>query len=367
LPSDEIEDIPPAKEDVASLNLSQEPAAISCAPDQPIASNQSNNATLYLEQQKFDFESNRIQLILGAILLTVMGFLNYAPYFAVAMHEPLIGAITRNNLIYPWTLKALTFTSKYWHHFFDIKAEGPQAGDVVLFCLSAFFVTLVSLELTGRTGNRLKATPAIWAGLLFVLFPMHANPTVNYIGHIDILASTLYFASVAFFLRYQLLQEKMYLIISGITGVLCLCAQTSAWTLFVVLLTAYFLVRPVNPNRPVDQSTSRVPAAPSTAFNWRAISFLCVWMAVAILATGTSLSLEYLSISSLSVVFSAPFCILLANIILPGFYTCDQRKTRALAALGCAILSVMVVLWSLALKTNFSIMTRLPAAHRADN
>jgi len=182
---------------------------------------------------------------------------------------------------------------------------------------------------------------------------MHANPTVNYIGHIDILASTLYFASVAFFLRYQLLQEKnvphhlwYYRCSLFVRANLCLDSLCRP-------VNCLLSCPPVNPNRPVDQSTSRVPAAPSTAFNWRAISFLCVWMAVAILATGTSLSLEYLSISSLSVVFSAPFCILLANIILPGFYTCDQRKTRALAALGCAILSVMVVLWSLALKNQF--------------
>ncbi|MDR3615782.1 MAG: hypothetical protein P4L53_19645 [Candidatus Obscuribacterales bacterium] len=363
MPSDEIEDIQTTQEDAAPLNLSPQTAAISCAAAQPI---EANNATLYLEQQKFDFESNRIQLILAGILFTIIGFLNFAPYFDVALHEPLVGAITRNNLIYPWTIKALTFSSKYLHHFFDIKAEGPQSGDVVLFCLSAFFVTLISLELTGLNGNRLKATSAIWAGLLFILFPMHANPTVNYIGHIDILASTLYFASVAFFLRYQLLKENMYIIISGLAGLLCLFVQASAWTLLITLAAAYFFVQPVNPNRPIKENTNVASTPPNTAFNWRAISFLFVWLAISFLATGTELNLEYLSISSLSVVFSAPFCLLIANFILPGFYTCDQRKTRALAALGCAILSVMVVLWSLALKVNFNIMTRLPAAHRAD-
>jgi hypothetical protein len=367
MPSDEIEDIPATQEDAAPLSLSPQGAAISCAADQPIESIESNNATLYLEQQKFDFESNRIQLILAGILFAIMGFLNFAPYFHVVLHEPLVGAITRNNLIYPWTTKALTFSSAYLHRFFDIKAEGPQSGDVVLFCLSAFFVTLISLELTGLRGNRLKTTSAIWAGLLFILFPMHANPTVNYIGHVDILASTLYFACVAFFLRYQLLKENMYIIVSGLAGLLCLFVQVSAWTLLIVLTAAYFLVQPVNPNRPVDQNTSVIPASPPTSFNLRAIAFLCIWLAASILATGTSLSLDYLSISSLSVVFSAPFCLLIANLVLPAFYTCDQRKTRALAALGCAILSVMVVLWSLALKVNFNIMTRLPAAHRADS
>jgi hypothetical protein len=364
MPSEENNDTKTGKEDEDQLSLSPEPAADSTASAQSI---ESNEATLYLEQQKFDFESNRIQLILASILFTVMGFLNYAPYFDVALHEPLIGAITRNNLIYPWTIKALTFAGKYCHHFFDITAEGPQSGDVVLFCLSAFFVTLISLELTGLTGNRLKTTPSIWAGLLFVLFPMHANPTVNYIGHIDILASTLYLASVAFFLRYQLLKENMYIIISGLSGLLSMGVQTSAWTLFVVLMAAYFLVRPVNPNRPMDQNTQVIQAPPSSTFHWRTIFFLCIWLAVSVWATGTSLSADYLSISSLSVVFSAPFCIFIANIILPSFYTCDQRKTRAFAALGCAILSVMVVLWSLALKVNFDIMTRLPAAHRADH
>jgi hypothetical protein len=349
LPSDENDNVERATEEAAEQPIELEPA------------------TLYLEQQKFDFESNRIQLILAGILYGVIGFLNYSPYFDLVMHEPLIGAITRNNLIYPWTIKLLTVTSKYWHHFFDIRAEGPQVGDVILFCLSAFFVALISCELTGLKGNRLKTTSAIWSGLLFIVFPMHANPTVNYIGHIDILASTFYFASVAFFLRYQLLKEKMYAIISALAGLLCLSIQASVWTLIIVLIAAYFLVRPVNPSRPLRQNGEALSTSYPSTFNRRAVLFLGIWLVVSVLATGTSLSLEYLSISSLSVVFSAPFCLLIANIILPGFYTCDQRKTRALAALGCAILSVMVVVWSLALKVNFDIMTRLPAAHRADN
>lgn len=329
-------------------------------------SGESNEATLYLEQQKFDFESNRIQLILAAIIFTIIGFLNYAPYFDVALHEPLIGAITRNNLIYPWTIKALTTAGQYSHHIFNINSDGPLPGDALLYCISAFLVTITSLELTGLNGNRLKALPAIWAGLLFILFPMHANPTVNYIGHIDILGSTFYLGSIAYFTRYQLLREKMYLIIAGLSALLSMLIQTSSWTLFIVLCAAYFLIRPVDPNRPVPAVAAVPVKQPTSTFNWRVLIFLFIWMAVTILATGTSLSMDYLSISSLSVVFSAPFCIILANVILPGFYVCDQKKTRALAALGCAILSGMVILWSFALKVNFDIMTRLPAAHRAN-
>ena len=341
MPSDENNDAAAAKEDAAG------------------------DATLYLEQQKFDFESNRIQLILAAILFLIMGFLNYAPYLNLAMHEPLVGAITRNNLIYPWTIKAFSFLSAHAHSFYDVNAQGPQFGDVILFCLSAFFVTLISLELTGLNGNRLKTTAGIWAGLLFVLFPIHANETINYVGHVDIVASTFYLASIAFFLRYQLLKENMYIVIAGFTGLICIFMQASNWTLLVVLLFAYLLVRPLNPNRPAAPGTDAVAKTKPANLAWRPILFLLVWGGLSFLATGTSLYLEYLSISSLTVVFSAPFCILLANFLLPGFYTANHRRTRAAAAIGCAILSGMIILWSLALKINFDIMTRLPAGHYA--
>ena len=327
-----------------------------------------DGATLYLEQQKFDFESIRIQMILAAILFLSIALINYSPYFSTALHPPLVGAVTHSSMIYPWTIELFAIKRGLWHSIFHTANAGPQIIDVFFISTAAFLITLINLELTGLTGNRLKATPGIWAGLLFVVFPLHINLMMNFAGRADIFASTMYLASVAFFLRFQLLKERMYAIISAITGVLCLVTQLSVWSLPVVLIAAYFLVRPVDPNQPrtsavIGASESGPSKSLFQNFNWRVIAFLLIWLGISFFASGIGVNLDYLNLNSLSLVPSAPFCILLANFLLFSFSVNKRQTTRAFAALGCAMLSAMVILWSIALKTNFSIMTAFPAAH----
>jgi hypothetical protein len=80
-------------------------------------------------------------------------------------------------------------------------------------------LALITLEVTGRFGNRLKASAACWAALLFSAYPLHyavATPVVDYD---DMLITLLKGIAVFTLLRFLLLREIKYAIVTVLAAI----------------------------------------------------------------------------------------------------------------------------------------------------
>lgn len=115
---------------------------------------------------------------------------------------------------------------------------GFHVSNILLTASCAIVVGLITLELTGRLGNRNGALSAVWAGLLFSVYPLHAQSVAIVSGRIELIASLFYLLSVFLFLRYRLIEEKQYLPLSLIAAALALLisAQSLSLPLVITLL-----------------------------------------------------------------------------------------------------------------------------------
>jgi hypothetical protein len=115
---------------------------------------------------------------------------------------------------------------------------GFHVSNILLTASCAIVVSLITLELTGRLGNRNGALSAVWAGLLFSVYPLHAQSVAIVSGRIELIASLFYLLSVFLFLRYRLIEEKQYLPLSLIAAALALLisAQSLSLPLVITLL-----------------------------------------------------------------------------------------------------------------------------------
>ncbi len=78
-------------------------------------------------------------------------------------------------------------------------------------CLGlCLFLGLITLEITGRFGNRLGASAACWAALLFSAYPLHYEPTVPVVDYSDMLMTLLGAVCLFGLLRFLLIREMRY-------------------------------------------------------------------------------------------------------------------------------------------------------------
>lgn len=122
--------------------------------------------------------------------------------------------------------------------FYHTNTLGFHVSNILLTASCAIFVSLITLELTGRLGNRNGALSAVWAGLLFSVYPLHAQSVAIVSGRIELIASLFYLLSVFLFLRYRLIEEKQYFPLSLIAAALALLisAQSLSLPLVITLL-----------------------------------------------------------------------------------------------------------------------------------
>jgi hypothetical protein len=223
-----------------------------------------------------DLESVRIQVLFGLLGLLIVCVVNYLPILnfgylsdrvqpfkevADAFHGNWHGLIngwsenwanTPNQHSSPSFVVSLTYLSDFaiWH----LHAIGYCLTNILVYFLSAMFVVLISLELSGLRGNRMGASTALWAGFLYALHPLHTACVPFIYAREHIVGTLFYLAAVFFFLRFQLLRERQYLLFSVFCSVLTLSLDESAMTLPVVLGLASLLLTPLSPNRPPRQA-----------------------------------------------------------------------------------------------------------------
>jgi hypothetical protein len=114
---------------------------------------------------------------------------------------------------------------------FHTKAFGYHFTNITVFAVCSILVSLITLEITGRLGGRSGALSALWAGLLFSVYPLHAESVAWIIGRVDTFATCFYLASLFCFLRLQLVREKSYLILSLVFFLLALASKEIAVSL----------------------------------------------------------------------------------------------------------------------------------------
>jgi hypothetical protein len=102
-------------------------------------------------------------------------------------------------------------------------------------------IGLITLEITGLQGNRLGASAAIWAGLLFAVHPIHPPVDMAVVAGAELLGTLMYLAAIWAYMRYRLLRERMYLATSVACFLLGLLSDLKTITLPLALLAAELL------------------------------------------------------------------------------------------------------------------------------
>ncbi|MBI4532683.1 MAG: hypothetical protein HY711_01950 [Candidatus Melainabacteria bacterium] len=115
-------------------------------------------------------------------------------------------------------------------------ALGFHLTNVFLLFLCCLLVSLITLEITGLWGNRLGAGAAIWAGLLFAVYPAHPEAVSWIVGRVDLLCGVFYLGSVFSYLRFRLLKETFYFKLSLVLFLLALLSKEMAVTLPLTIL-----------------------------------------------------------------------------------------------------------------------------------
>lgn len=218
-----------------------------------------------LEKATLDLRTTQVQMIVGIVLAVVACFVAYAPtlhvgfllddflhldYVARAAHGDWGDFI--HNFYGNWAgsdimkcYRPLSSTSFFIDYLiWGANAFGFHLTNITLLALCTMFVGLITLELTGPFGNRIGAIAALWAALLFAVYPLHPEAAAWAIGRVDLLCGLFYFASVFFYARFRLLHEKPYFFLSLISFVLSFGSKEMAVTLpAVIALYEVLMVR----------------------------------------------------------------------------------------------------------------------------
>lgn len=268
-------------------------------------------AQFTLEPSKLDFGSIKTQFLAGLILLSIAALAVYGKTLGVGwlgddfLHidyvyrafngdwQPFLNNFSGNwagsevmKSYRPLTSLSIFLDYLIWRN----NAIGFHATNVLLLCGCALFTGLITLELTGQRGNRLGATAAIWSALLFVVYPLHAEPVAWMIGRVDLLCTLFYLASVFCYLRYRLLRESAYLTGSLVWFFAALACKEMAVTLPVVLFLAeLFLFKPEKDSTLTGDETDRTDVRASSRFqliiNYIAALFLFATIRTLMLGT----------------------------------------------------------------------------------
>jgi hypothetical protein len=226
-------------------------------------SSQPPSSQITLEKASYDLASLKLQMMTGFALVLIACFVSYwstlkvgfllddflhLNYVAQAQAGHWQGLL--HNFYGNWAdsdimksyrpLSSLSFFVDYL--FWKTNALGFHLTNILLLFGSAFFVALIVLEVTGLSGNRLGTACALWAALLFAVYPLHPEACAWAIGRVDLLCSLFYLASIHSYLRFRLIREPVYLWASLVCFVLALASKEMAATLPAVIALAELLL-----------------------------------------------------------------------------------------------------------------------------
>ena len=240
---------------------------------------------LDLEPAKLDFLSVKTQIVIATILSSIIVFSTYWSTLNIGflhddwLHLDYVARAVLNgdardllaNFYSNWggsdlmsSYRPLISLSLLFDFLvFKTNALGFHLTNILITCGCCLFVALIASELSGNFGNRMRATTAIWAALLFAAYPLHVESVAWIIGRVDLLCTLFYLASLYYFLRLKLIEEPPYIWLSVGCFLLSLLSKEMAVTLPAVATVFAFLI-PENGERKTGgkfwQKFIRIPA-----------------------------------------------------------------------------------------------------------
>lgn len=224
---------------------------------------------LDLEPAKLDFLSVKTQIVFATSLSAILIFTIFWPSLTIGfLHDDwlhldyLARAVTKGdwadflaNFYSNWgrsdlmlSYRPLISLSLFTDFLvYKTNAIGFHVTNLLLTSCCCLFVALIASELCGPFGNRMRAATAIWAALLFAAYPLHVESVAWIIGRVDLLCTLFYLASLYYFLRLKLIEEKPYIWLCVVCFVLSLLSKEMAVTLPAVATVFAFLI-PDNAN-----------------------------------------------------------------------------------------------------------------------
>ncbi|MCC7531628.1 MAG: glycosyltransferase family 39 protein [Candidatus Melainabacteria bacterium] len=270
-------------------------------------------SNLYLEPAKLDYLSVKTQIVMAAILSSILVFLVYWQTLNIGfLHDDFLHL----DYVARAVLKAdvddfLAALHSNWEGsdlmrsyrplvsislFLDFilyrtNAVGFHLTNLILTCACSLFVALIASELSGAFGNRMKAVTAIWAALLFAAYPLHVESVAWVTGRVDLLCTVFYLAALYYFLRFRLLDEPIYLWLTAGCFAFSLLSKEMAVTLPVVA-TVFALLIPARTDLTAANGKKRfvwrIFCRPSR-LEWQALAML--WLTLAVFAVMRTLAL----------------------------------------------------------------------------
>lgn len=240
---------------------------------------------LDLEPAKLDFLSVKTQIVFATIMSSLVVFTIFWPTLKIGflhddwLHLDYVARAVVNgdagdllaNLYSNWggsdlmrSYRPLVSLSLLLDFIvYRTNAVGFHVTNLLLTCGCCLFVALIASELSGNFGNRMRATTAIWAALLFAAYPLHVESVAWIIGRVDLLCTLFYLASLYYFLRLKLIEEKPYIWLSAGCFLLALLSKEMAVTLPAVATVFAFLIPETSANRQDQKPWSRFIRIPA--------------------------------------------------------------------------------------------------------
>jgi hypothetical protein len=146
-------------------------------------------------------------------------------------------------------------------------AQGYHATNVVLHVVNGLLVLAIARAVApGQTAA------ALFAGVLFVLMPSHAEPVAWISGRVDSLAALFYFGAFLCFIRFRQHQRRTWLMAALVIFACGLFAKQSLVTLPVLILAYDLVYARTRENTPAGNVVARF--APHLPFFLLALAYL---------------------------------------------------------------------------------------------
>lgn len=204
------------------------------------------------EKARLDFYSTRTQMFFGAIVIFLSCTVNYWSTLKASFllddywHIKYLGALFAGHLepflqnfsrIYSNSdltigfgpMVSLSVLLDYL--IYHIHSAGFHFSNILLYSATAILTAVLTLQIASRLTERTAALAALWAGLLFSVYPLHIEPVAWISGRAVLLAGAFYLTSISLFLRHQEHGSKNFLKSSLISYALALLCHPIALSL----------------------------------------------------------------------------------------------------------------------------------------
>lgn len=127
----------------------------------------------------------------------------------------------------------------FWYHLNPI---GYHATNLLTFSICSVFCGALAYQLVDSDSFKQRASTAVTAAILFVVYPLHAESVSWIIGRVDLFCTVFYLASLSLYFRFRKSGQYLFFVLSLIAFLLSLISKEMAVTLPVVIAIAEVLL-----------------------------------------------------------------------------------------------------------------------------